>query len=196
MYWRIPVTLTPQILQDYCDMIQQALENTLEIETEQSVPESAPIESSDDEDVFNKLRAMTKTNNPEDEKAEPDNLKTSQHRSPAILDSENESESVQFTIQDFNVETEESNTDVMMNTSAAIQGSDDDSDDMPALVISEDQEDELNTSVRKKSKNIIDSDSEEEDGHRETEKRLRSTSSSDTEKPVTKRGRIIDSDED
>lgn len=68
-YWRIPGHLPISTLQNYCDILQQAIDRTLQVEEE---PQSQPAPSSSrhgddssDEDVFSKLRKMTKPASPQ-----------------------------------------------------------------------------------------------------------------------------------
>lgn len=148
MYWRIPVTLTPEQLQDFCDLIQSALDNTLDLPQETA----QPVESSDDEDVFTKLKSMSKV--------EPEiSEKKIVFESP-----EEQSSTTEFTVQEFNL---------------------DDNQDVPNEVISD-------SSFRKKSRLVLESDSDDD----ELEKEKRALSDSDNEKPIAKRSRIIESDEE
>lgn len=87
VYWRIPVTLTPEQLQDFCDLIQSALDNTLELPQETV----QPVESSDDEDVFTKLKSMSKV--------EPEIEKKIVFELP-----EEQSSTTEFTVQEFNLD--------------------------------------------------------------------------------------------
>ncbi|KAF7271216.1 hypothetical protein GWI33_015878 [Rhynchophorus ferrugineus] len=75
MYWRISSQIKPDELRSYCELIQQAIDKTLQIEDQtQEVEEQHIIEdkdSSDDEDVFSKLRKLAKPKNPQ-----PDEITT------------------------------------------------------------------------------------------------------------------------
>lgn len=148
MYWRIPVTLPPEQLQDFCDLIQSALDNTLDLPQETV----QPVESSDDEDVFTKLKSMSKV--------EPEISENIIVFEPP----EEQSSTTEFTVQEFNL---------------------DDNQDVPNEEISD-------SSFRKKSRLVLESDSDDD----ELEKEKRALSDSDNEKPIAKRSRVIESDEE
>ncbi|XP_066149968.1 protein timeless homolog isoform X2 [Euwallacea fornicatus] len=206
-YWRIPGSLTPQLLQINCDLIQQALDNTLQVETgdtETTLPLN--IESSDDEDVFDKLRV---TVNLEDS---PVSSQTTDFPSQSGSDAISERRaSPQFTIQEFTLD-DNSESGISKEMEQEVSGDGSSSKQQEHIIESECEEEETETqdrkmghqenvsgdgsNFRKGGGHIMDSDSEGEE-NTEAEKRLRSLSDSDQEKPVAKRSRaIIDSDED
>lgn len=141
------------------------MDGTLSLETSE-VANNQQVESSDDEDVFEKLRTLR------------NNQKLNDQNESAGLDPFDSLKENTTTLNEVIEETEE------------VEG------ELP----------DVNTSVgskRNRIRNVIDSDSEEEhanveDMEEDTEcaKRSRQLSDSDSEKPITKRTRIIDSDED
>ncbi|XP_050308820.1 protein timeless homolog [Anthonomus grandis grandis] len=74
IYWRIPVALKPDTLQEYCNMIDQALDDNLQVTVGELKADIqldyslTNMESSDDDNVFNKLRIMVKDNSEENNK--------------------------------------------------------------------------------------------------------------------------------
>ncbi|CAH1127073.1 unnamed protein product [Ceutorhynchus assimilis] len=207
-YWRIPTTLNPETLKDYCDAIQQALDKTLHFVEEDTPQVIENHESSDDDDLFDKLRKMRKDDSamPESSKSSPepdessklspepdDGSKSSQEsENPESEPMDATTETVQFTVQEFTIDDAEENVSPRKKTRVIIESDSEDENDREK---SDDENTEQNN--HKNFRAIVDSDSDAGAGKDlENEKRLRSTSDSDSEKPTAKRGRILDSDDE
>lgn len=203
VYWRIPGTLTPQLLQSYEHMVQQALDNTLELEPEESTVQAMgreKEESSDDEYLFDKIKAMPKRDNavngqgsilsctttvtktPTNEEGSDTSGLPEIVEKPAVLEQAGE---VEFHIQEFDLDDNESEASYGRGKEGADKnGKVSEQNDFPDTVAK-------GESSQKKTRYAFESDSDDE-----MEKRQRSVSSSDSETPLTKRARIIDSDDE
>ncbi|KAH1028591.1 hypothetical protein HUJ05_001932 [Dendroctonus ponderosae] len=207
VYWRIPGHLTPQLLQSYEHMIQQALDNTLVVEPEEPTVETSRIEkdeSSDDEYLFDRIKTVPvvpRDTTGNEQGSIPSNITTVATKSAnetqdtsglAELTEENaevleQPSEVEFHIQEFNLDDNETGT---------IYGGENKVFDENGKVSENDDflnavEPAKGESSRKKTRHVFESDSDDE-----TEKRQRSVSSSDSDAPITKRARIIDSDDE
>ncbi|KAL1505674.1 hypothetical protein ABEB36_005180 [Hypothenemus hampei] len=217
IYWRIPSSLTLDLLANYVNLIEQALENTLTVEEE--LPEQSPtrIESSDDEDVFDKIRTITKANDEERELVSENNGETFvekdrydenqavefntveeelSEQSPTRIESSDD-ENVFDKIRRTTKATNKKRESISENNEETFVEKDTQEKNyavefsVSEFALEENDENVNNVSFSRTHKNVFDSDSETE-----TEKRPRFNSSSDEEKPAAKKSRIIDSDSD
>ncbi|KAJ8921930.1 hypothetical protein NQ315_008564, partial [Exocentrus adspersus] len=211
-YWRIPGHLSVTTLNSYCNLVQEALDKTLTLEIEETVTQQDNVESEDDEDLFDKLKAMTKPPETGVISVEDafDRLKKTRYekagssKTAQISDTQPENDS--------NGQSNENvakalGTSIAKKKSRRIMESDDDEDEDDSIngQLEEETEGASSVNLSKKGRNVIESDSEEENGsgirnvdsgEADDGKRSRSTSSSDSEKPVSKRSRAIESDDE
>lgn len=171
-YWRIPSHITPVQLTNYCEMIQQAIDKTLEIEEDTEIlPDSEALqqdESSEDEDLFNKLRTITSNSteeqNPREVPTEPNDVFDKLRNTDKQVSSENgelakKKSRIQRNILDSDDESNDNNTLQNVN------------DDEMSVT-----EENTSTSFRK----ALESDSEEDDINNDKTSTKRDRSDSDT----------------
>ncbi|GJQ77730.1 putative tmeless protein [Trypoxylus dichotomus] len=170
-YWRIPDSLKANTLKEHCDLISQAVDGTLEVETENSENQEAEInpqseasnnqardDSSDDEYVFGNLRKNVNNANSEDKNHEVD------------------------------IQMEEASTSNPINQKEATPAR---KTKIVALESSDDDSDKENAAIQEEP--VGEADEDDNLG-----KRHRLSSDSDSEKPVQKKSRrlIVDSDDE
>lgn len=158
-------------------MLQEAIDKTLKLPTEQLPPSNADSDGSSDEEIFDKLKKMMSPNAVIEKREKPSR----------IIQEESDDENNETFTTGENEETNE----VQINTTETFNEQFD--------------EDSNAGEVRstKKITRIIDSDSETETINENIDinntsdlKRIRTFSDSDSENVGRKRSRIIDSDED
>lgn len=232
-YWRIPGHLSVATLNGYCNLLQEALDNTLTLADGAEAISQQNDESDDGEDIFDKLREMTKP--PENEelnigeafnklkksrsKAEkkiknlPENSEENDNDSIFDRLRENHSQKAttskrsEFEVEDGEKEpiSEAVDSSFQKKKSRRIMDSDDESIDMDMNEQMEETELEVDISITKKHRNVIESDSEDENNSQHGNlgttqeydgKRTRSSSDSDSGKPTGKRSRVIESDDE
>lgn len=171
-------------MKDYCSLIQDALDDKLTTTVPEKANSNTREYSSDEEDIFEKLRNMrnnSKTSEKDvgDEPGSQDVFDTLKENAP----SNNRDATIgNQTTENSNMLAAEKEADVMQNGNTSFGNK------------------------KSRIRNVIESDSEEEEhptevvaveeDEGETAKRSRRLSDSDSEKPTSKRSRIIDSDED
>lgn len=189
MYWRIPSQIKPDELRNYCEIIQQAIDKTLKIDeqTQEDQPIVEDRESSDDEDVFSKLRKLAKPKSPEAEEVntQPSDEKEENVKEKSPSEAKPTEGKKKSRIQASTSDSED-DEDNAINSEAQK-----DSEAQKEEVIGDNENVNHSTSFR----HALDSDEEVEE-NRKAIKRNRSASDSEPEKPKAKKGKIIESDED
>ncbi|KAK4881785.1 hypothetical protein RN001_005104, partial [Aquatica leii] len=190
-YWRVPNYLTTARLEEYCQLLTDALENKLSNPDEVVASVMDENSNSTDEDVFDRVKRITQANNQETEPStsshNPENVQIN-HQSSITYDSDSDAGPSSANA---------SNGRISLNEDPKTKPS------KLGVFDSDDEEDKENKPEKVVSinRNFIESDSEEENGdsnsvEKDENKRERDISDTDSPLKKKKRSRLILSDDD
>lgn len=218
-YWRIPSNFTSAKLREHCELLSQAIEKTLQVDEDQPTQDSvqegyvAPAESSDDEDIFDRVRNMVnrnESNESENEGNNATNLERSQSNSQSTTTLNEASQSSVRKKKTKRLILNDSDDESDKVISQNLESSDKEATELSEKE-SETGENSESLLKYKKSRRVILNDSEDESDkenvsefeiqenevNEESAKRLRSLSDSeDEQRPKLKKTKILESDDE
>jgi hypothetical protein len=192
-YWRISADFSVSQLKKCIDMLQRAVDNTLNITESESSNSQQVVE-----EMNNRLQNVANTGGDAFNDDNSTEMNSSSRNDLIESDEEEQTSRLVTSISPRNpnkkmkniIESDEEEEEINVSQPRTVRNA-----------IESDEDDEAGPSVSSRvniCRKIIDDDSENEDKKNEDNdtKRSRVESDSDTEKPLRKRGRVISSDED